>query len=82
MRQEELKLLIKFITTLTRIPNSSLHPEFRIEIDKLVARQPDEVLPTAATCYNRLHLPMYSDDNICDEKVFYAIRFCQTMENK
>jgi hypothetical protein len=82
MRQEELKLLLKFITTLTRIPNQSLHPEFRLEIDRLVVKVPDEVLPTAATCYNRLHLPMYSNDETCDEKVFYAIRFCQTMENK
>jgi hypothetical protein len=31
---------------------------------------------------NRLHLPMYTDDEICDQKLLYAIQFCQTMENK
>jgi hypothetical protein len=79
---EQLKLFLKFVTTLTRIPNPSLHPDFRIQIDRLVLRNPDQSLPTASTCFNRLHLPMYSDDEICYQKLLYAIQFCQTMEMK
>jgi hypothetical protein len=82
MNLEQLKLLLKFVTTLTRMPNPSLNPDFRIQIDKLVLKNPDQSLPTASTCFNRLHLPMYSEDETCYQKVLYAIQFCQTMEMK
>jgi hypothetical protein len=82
MNLEQLKLLLKFVTTLTRMPNPSLHPDFRIQIDRLVLRNPDQSLPTASTCFNRLHLPMYSDDETCYQKLLYAVQFCQTMEMK
>jgi hypothetical protein len=79
---EQMKLLMKFITTLTRLPNPSINPEFKIHIDRMSSRYPDQSLPTASTCFNRLHLPMYTDDDICYQKLLYAIQFCQTMENK
>ncbi|KAH0791984.1 hypothetical protein GPJ56_004168 [Histomonas meleagridis] len=79
---EQRKLLLKFITTLTRLPNTTINQDFTMQIDKLAVSNPDETLPTAATCFNRLHLPPYSDDQICYEKLLYAIQFCQTMENK
>ena len=77
---EQMKLLLKFITTLTRLPNASINPDFRIKIDKLSSKSPDQSLPEASTCFNRLHLPMYTDDEICYQKLLYAIQFCQTME--
>jgi hypothetical protein len=79
---EQMKLLMKFITTLTRLPNPSINPEFRIHIDRMPSRAPDQSLPTASTCFNRLHLPMYTDDEICLQMLAYAFQFCQTMENK
>lgn len=79
---EQKKLLLKFITTFTRLPNPSINPDFRLQIDKMNTNIPDECLPTAATCFNKLHLPSYSTDDICAEKVLYAIQFCQSMENK
>jgi hypothetical protein len=82
LNSEQMKLLMKFITTLTRLPNPTINPEFRIHIDKMTSRAPDQSLPTASTCFNRLHLPMYTDDEICYQKLLYAIQFCQTMENK
>jgi hypothetical protein len=82
MNPEQLRLLMKFITTLTRLPNANLNPDFRILIDRLDSAFPDQSLPTASTCFNRLHLPLYSDDDICYEKMTYAIQFCQTMENR
>ena len=79
---EQRKLLLKFITTLTRLPNPTINPDFRLQIDRMNTKNPDETLPTAATCFNRLHLPAYSTDDICAEKVIYAITYCQSMENK
>ena len=48
----------------------------------MATKTPDESLPTASTCFNRLHLPTYSDDDIAYQKILYAIQFCQTMENQ
>jgi hypothetical protein len=82
LNSEQMKLLMKFVTTFTRLPNPTINPEFRIHVDKMAHRAPDQSLPTASTCFNRLHLPMYTDDEICYQKLLYAIQFCQTMENK
>jgi hypothetical protein len=79
---EQLKLLLKFVTTLTRLPNPSMNPDFRLSIDAMSADAPDQVLPTASTCFNRLHLPRFTDDEVCYQKLLYAVQFCQTMENK
>ncbi|OHT10160.1 hypothetical protein TRFO_20619 [Tritrichomonas foetus] len=79
---EQRMLLLKFITTLTRLPNPTINPDFRLQIDKMNVKNPDESLPTAATCFNRLHLPAYSNDDTCAEKILYAIMYCQSMENK
>ena len=79
---EQRKLLLKFITTLTRLPNSTINPDFKIKIDMLQADNPDEKLPTSSTCFNKLHLPKYSNDEICYQKLLIAIQYCQTMENQ
>jgi hypothetical protein len=79
---EERRLLLKFITTLTRLPNMVMFPDFWIRIDAWQGRNPDESLPTASTCFNLIHLPRYSTDDIALSKIRYAIRNCQTMENR
>jgi hypothetical protein len=79
---EERRLLLKFITTLTRLPNTTIFPDFWIKIDAWQGNNPDESLPTASTCFNLLHLPRYTDDDIALAKIRYAIRNCQTMENR
>ena len=80
---EQMKLLLKFITTLTRLPNLSTNADFHITIDKLNPKsEVDDTLPTASTCFNRLHLPAYTTDEVCYQKLLYAVQFCQTMENK
>lgn len=79
---DQRRLLLKFVTTLTRPPNSTINPDFRIQIDRMSVKNPDEMLPTASTCFNRLHLPPYSNDDICYEKLLYAVQYCQSMENK
>lgn len=79
---EQRKLLLKFITTLTRIPNTNGANEFVIKIAPLVKPNPDSQLPTAATCFNRLNLPPYTNDDVAYQKILLAIQLCQTMENK
>ncbi|OHS97350.1 hypothetical protein TRFO_36445 [Tritrichomonas foetus] len=80
---EQRKLLFKFITTLTRMPNSArMGDDFHMTIDPLSCENPDIMLPTASTCFNRLHLPLYTDDEVAYQKILYAVQFCQTMENK
>ncbi|EAY09223.1 hypothetical protein TVAG_309120 [Trichomonas vaginalis G3] len=82
LNKEQKKLLLKFITTLTRLPNSTLNPDFKLKIDLKDCPKPDEMLPTASTCFNKLHLPKYSTDEICYQKLLIAIQYCQTMEIK
>ena len=82
LTDEEIKLLLKFITSSNRLPNLVLKPNYKLMIDKLPAERPDLTLPTASTCFRRLHLPSYSKSQICYEKLLYAIKNCQTMENK
>lgn len=79
---DQRRLLLKFVTTLTRPPNSTINPDFRIQIDRMMVKNPDDMLPTASTCFNRLHLPPYSNDDTCYEKLLYAVQYCQSMENK
>ena len=80
---DEMKLLFKFITTLTRMPSAArMDKEFKITIDQMNCANPDIMMPTASTCFNKLHLPLYSSDEIAYQKILYAIRFCTTMEIK
>lgn len=79
---DQRRLLLKFVTTLTRPPNSTINPDFRIQIDRMSVKNPDDMLPTASTCFNRLHLPPYTNDDVCYEKLLYAVQYCQSMENK
>jgi hypothetical protein len=80
--EEERKLLLKFITTLPRLPNAAIFPGFRIVIVPLVVPNPDQTLPMAATCFQKLHLPKYSSEEIAYRKILVAVQYCQTMENK
>ena len=82
LNADQRKMLLKFITTLTRLPNSSINPNFVIKIDRLVRQNPDESLPTASTCFNKLHLPAYTSEEICYQRLLVAIQYCQTMENR
>jgi hypothetical protein len=77
-----MKLLLKFVFGLTRLPNATVNREFHITIDRMNTARPDQTLPTAATCFQKLNLPEWSSDEICRAKLLYAVHSCQTMENK
>jgi hypothetical protein len=78
---EQRKLLLKFITALTRIPVLKSGEQFKFTIKRMPCTFPDSRLPTAATCSYTLYWPEYSNDEIAYEKLLLAIQYCQTMEN-
>lgn len=79
MNNRQRSLLLKFVTTLTRLPNPEINPSFKIHVS--FGQPNDQMLPTASTCFNRLYLPLYSSQEIAFKKITLAIEVCQTMEN-
>lgn len=79
MNAEQRRKLLRFVTTFTRLPSNN---KFRFRIDLLARDDPDGSLPTASTCFNKLHLPAYTSADICYERLAVAIQYCGTMENK
>ncbi|KAH0785996.1 hypothetical protein GPJ56_010130 [Histomonas meleagridis] len=79
MTNDQRSLLLKFVTTLARLPNSKMNNEFKITVVK--ANADDSRLPCAATCFNKLMLPSYSTPEIAYQKLTVAVEMCQTMEN-
>jgi len=80
MTNEQRSKLLKFITSLTRLPNRESSQSFRITVYK--ASEPvDRNLPRSSTCFNKLYLPPYSTAEITFQKIVTAIELCDTMEN-
>ena len=80
MTNEQRSLLLKFITTLPRLPNPAINKDFNITV-LLMSNSDEGMLPVAATCFNKLILPPYSSAEIAYQKITMAIEACQTMEN-
>jgi hypothetical protein len=79
MTNRQRSLLLKFITTLPRLPNPRTSP-----LTIAVHRMEDGhagLLPGASTCFNRMYLPVYPTAEIAFQKIVAAIEMCQTMEN-
>ena len=79
MSNEQRSLLLKFATTLTRLPNRQVNPSFHISVARMTDGN-DQRLPMAATCFTKLYLPSYSSAEIAYEKIIYAVETCDTME--
>lgn len=43
---------------------------------------PNDQLPCAQTCFNKLYLPLYTNKEAAKSKILYAIQNCLTMENQ
>ena len=71
--------LLKFITGRVRLPKQVTH-ETEIKAD-YSPRQRD-VLPTATTCFNQLHVPFYSSYEKALRLITIAIEFTCTFENR
>ena len=80
MTNEQRSKLLKFVTTLTRLPNTQVNRDFKIEIHKKSSGN-ESLLPLASTCFNTMYLPAYSTADLAFEKITLAIELCDTMEN-
>jgi hypothetical protein len=80
MTNEQRCLLLKFVTTLPRLPSPRTNPRFTITIMRMEGAG-DSRLPGASTCFNKMYLPVYSTPQIAFEKIVFAIESCVTMEN-
>ena len=67
--------LLRFVTSCERPPPlgfESLNP--RLTIQRVGFMTDDDRLPTSATCFNILKLPIYSSDKVMKERLLYAIQ--------
>jgi len=75
MSQQERGLLLRFCTGCSRLSAggfAALSPRFSIT---LVSYAPERSLPTAATCFNLLKLPLYPDERSLRKSVTTAILY-------
>jgi len=83
MSQEDLKLLLKFITGTDKVPVGGFEYLFgsngpqKLTLSKLTKRTG---FPAAHSCFNRLDLPEYSDKSQLKDAVLYAIRESKTFD--
>jgi hypothetical protein len=78
MSQQQLQLLIKFITGCDKLPVGglkSLRPKLTIahRMPNSEGQSPDETLPSVMTCTNYFKIPEYSSKAILREKLLIAI---------
>jgi hypothetical protein len=79
---EQRILLLRFMTGTTRIPYTSGAQPFKLKLAGHPSGRTETALPNAATCFNKLYLPMYPSDEIAYQKILYAVQNCQTMEER
>jgi hypothetical protein len=75
---EELGMLLKFATGRSRLPPGRLRRDedlFVVDSDEGTDR-----LPTASTCFNKLHLPRYTTDDKCLIALRAAINFAGSFD--
>lgn len=83
MSNEEKASFVKFASACSRLPNSVSGYLIPFKIAKPESRMndnPDEYLPIVSTCFFQMHLPKYTTQEICDEKISQAILECTTMD--
>jgi ubiquitin-protein ligase E3 C len=73
--EDERSQLLRFVTSVPRPPSlgfGSLNPSFTIQwMD--ISSSSEGHLPTAATCFNILKLPRYSNKQVLKEKLLQSI---------
>ena len=83
MKQEDLKLLLRFVTGTDKVPVGGFEflygsngPQ-RLTLNKTSKRTG---LPAAHSCFNRLDLPEYANKSQLSDAILYAIREAQTFD--
>lgn len=72
--QERLRLLLQFVTGDASVPVGGFrNMGQRFKVSRDTGSEPDERLPTAATCFYRINIPLYSSKEILSAKLITAI---------
>jgi hypothetical protein len=84
MTNEQKSLFLKFATGMTRLPLPS-QQGFTLHIRRKQLRNhqlssPNQVFPTATTCFKHLYLPPYTDFKAAQKMITYAVMFSPTLE--
>jgi len=81
MTQADLRLFLHFVWGRSRLPpdGSPKWAEGFKVVHQTSGGDPDTWLPTAHTCFFQLDLPAYSSQEICQERVLFAIRNCLSL---
>ena len=74
-------LLLRFITTLSRLPLKHNRANFQIVIQRRTSDDPDREFIRASTCFNRLYLPCYTNFDSAWDRINMSIEMAPTMEN-
>ena len=77
---EERQLYLKFVWGRSRLPLDSASFRMKHTINKMDRRNPDSNYPMSHTCFFMLDLPDYSSEEICRERLLYAIHNCQDID--
>jgi E3 ubiquitin-protein ligase NEDD4 len=83
MQQEELKMLLRFVTGTDKVPVGGFEFLYGSNgLQKLTLNKTSKKtgLPAAHSCFNRLDLPDYSDKSQLRDAVLYAIRESKTFD--
>jgi hypothetical protein len=78
LSSEERLMLIRFATSRSRLPPMSADSGYFFAVDEGSGR---DLMPTASTCFHKLHMPEYSSVAVALRCFRAAIAFTGTFEN-
>ena len=79
MNEEQKRKFLQFSTGTTSIPPNAEFPF--LTVDSMESSKPDVTLPTASTCFFKLHMPYFTNANAMYEKLCKAIEYGFSFEN-
>lgn len=78
LSQKDLRLFLHFVWGRSRLPadgSPKWAEGFKI-VSQSSSGDPDQSLPTAHTCFFQLDLPAYTSQEICKQRILFAIQNC------
>jgi len=81
MSQKDLRLFLHFVWGRSRLPpdgSPKWAEGFKI-VSQTTVGDPNNSLPTAHTCFFQLDLPAYSSQEICKQRILFAIHNCLSL---
>ncbi|EAY06234.1 hypothetical protein TVAG_034130 [Trichomonas vaginalis G3] len=79
LSEQEKRKFLQFATGTTQIPSNAKYPFLIVDYNRVPA--PDTNLPSASTCFYRLHIQEYSSAEVFHRKLLQAIEYTGTFEN-